>query len=539
MPRVDKPSKKEFKARDLDGESGMKRTKGRSRPEPPRYSVDTEIEDDGNFTDSSVEEFLQKSHKDDSRRPKPKPKPKGKRNLDVRPTNAPEEADDEDVDKVEEQKPAETSSHMEMLLAATYRLGFVKRDYPHKSQYIPDTGNMFMTLSEMLTTASSNSRLHEVFPAFTSIAIQVYYAHAVFFHILRVRQDCGELGRIERRALRAYEQIGAPESWPVATPLIGYFQALGSIIPEGGKYGQILPALPQYGTLTEKKGLVGLSSTIGAGRLPLVPALVKYLYNYAHALGKFDENDGYYYPLKVKKLEDADTKRFVGLIESKKDNYDFQALTHSSTWFHAKESDIDTFMMSTPQKQMLTKRWGIHSFNDTDDLRELDQFLGLNEAKGPNWIVNLLKCSTAFNDFFPGSVTLATIPLNTRVETVSQITVTTKSGTDRTVTTDDVWFTTRNKWQIALEGKVIRDDSQRAYQAAAALMIRPIYTNQAKPAAVGHSLKDRTFAEDDGYFHTASQPATEMENKAQDDPMILIGQLIDSKMYDRFGGRKN
>jgi hypothetical protein len=539
MPRDDKSSKKRSKTRNLDEESGMKRTQSRTTVQPPKYSVDTEPEDDGNFTDSSVEEFLQKSHKDDSRAPKPKPKPKGKRNLDVRPTNAPEEADDEDVDKVEEQKQAETSSHMEMLLAATYRLGFVKRDYPHKSQYIPDTGNLFTTLSEMLTTASSNSRLHEVYPAFTSIAIQVYYAHAVFYHILRVRQNCGELGRIERRAHRAYEQIGAPESWPVATPLIGYFQALGSIIPEGGKYGQILPALPNYGTLTEKKGLTGLHSTQGAGRLPLVPALVKYLYNYAHNLGKFETNDGYYYPLKAKKLEDADGKRFIGLNDSKKDNYDFQSLAHSSSWFHAKESEIDTFMMSTQQKQMLTKRWGVRTFNDTDDLRGLDQFLGLDEDKQPNWMINLLKCATAFNDFFPGSVTLATVPLISRVENVSQITVTSRAGTDRTVEHDDVWFTTRNNWQIALKGTVIREDSQRAYQAAAALMIRPTYTAQAKPAAAQNSLKDRTYGTDDGYFYADSKPSTEMENTAQDDPMILIGQIIDSKMYDRFGGRKN
>lgn len=535
-------STKMVRVRNLDEESGKDRTRSRRRDAPPRYSVDTEDESDspGSQTDSETEKFLQKKQKDDSRAPKPKRKPKDQRIRSVRPTDEPEEAGAEDVEEVKKPEPATTASHALLLTAMSYRMGFIKRDYPHINQYFPDVTTMFDILGEMTTVISSNSLLHEVFPAYTSVALHLYYGHVVFYHILRVREDNGRLGRIERRCLRAYQQIGPPESWPVATPLIGYIQALGAVIIEGGKYGRILPALPDYSNLKADHGLQGIEAVQGSARLPIIPALTQFLYNYAQKLTHFDDDDGFLYPTKAKKLADADGKRFVGLISSAADAKDFQALTYSSSWFLPNEQETDTFMMNTAQKQGIVRRWGIRPFGDGSTIQELDKFLGLNDDMEPSWLKNLLVCAEEANKFFPGSVNLSTIPLHTRVENVSLITISSKSGKDAVLKGADTWYTTRKNWRIKLSGTTIREDAQIAYQMASSIMIRTTYKASVIPATIANAFAERTFhAEEDNFFHPDTAPREEMYCEEMTDPFELALQLIEGKMYDKFGGRNH
>jgi hypothetical protein len=488
------------------------------------------------MTDSEVEEFLGKGHKDASRAPKPKPKPRNKRDKNVRPTATEEEADGEDVPESKETKPT-TASHALMLTAMTYRIGFVKEDYPHDNEFIPDATTMFGVLSAMLTTVSQNSRLHEVYPAYNSMATYLYHAHAVFYHILRARSDAGRLERIERRALRAYEQIGPAESWPIATPLIGYFQAMGHIIPDGGKYGRIIPAVPNFSKLTEKKGLQGLHSVIGGGRLPIVPAYHQFLHNYGAKTAKFNADDGFLYPNAAKELDNTAGRRFVGLVESTASSADFQALAFSAGWNEPKEAEIDTFVMNDTQKRTIVSRWGIVAHeNATADLRTLDEYLGLTGAMKPHWMVNLLKGANALCKFFPGSTTLNEIPLLSRVENVSHIKVDLAPNQTAEAGQTDRWWTARQGWRVSLTGKVLRDDSQIAFQMAIGTMVRTDYTEKVKPTIIGDAMKDRIHDVKEGYFHESTAPRTEMFCEDQIDPIELASAIIDSKMYDRFGG---
>lgn len=537
MMAKNRRSTRSTRTRDFDAESGKNRVK---YDRNPRYAIESDDESDspGSQTDSETEKFLQKKQKDDSRAPKPKRKPKDQRIRSVRPTDVQEEAGAEDVDEVKKPEPATTASHALLLTAMSYRMGFIKRDFPHINQYYPDLTTMFDILGEMTTVISSNSLLHEVFPAYTSMALHLYYGHVVFYHILRVRDDNGRLGRIERRCLRAYQQIGPPESWPIATPIIGYIQALGAIVVEGGKYGRILPAIPDYSGLKEKKGLQGFESVQGGARFPVIPALTQFLYNYAQALTHFANDDGYLYPVRNKTLADSDGRRFVGLISSQSTSADFQALTYSASWFLPHEQETDTFMMNNTQKQGIIKRWGIRPFGDASTLRGLDEFLGLNDDMEPSWLKNLLVCAEEANKFFPGSVNLSTIPLHTRIENVSLITITSKSGRDAAVKGNDDWFTTRKNWRIKLSGTTIREDAQVAYQMASSLMIRTTYAASIIPATIANAFAERTFhAEEDNFFYPATAPREEMYCEEMTDPFELALQIIEGKMYDKFGGR--
>lgn len=529
--------------RNYDQESGMNRVskpKKTTKFSKPQYADLNPNESEESFEDSPVEEFLSIDEKDASRRKKPTRKPKNKRDVNRRPADEGEEADQQDLK--EEKKPSApiAGQHFLFVQALAFRSGVNRITYPNPSTYVPDVNAMFSVLERMAIIVSNNSLLHERFPAYTSLGLFAFYAHAVFYHILRVREDAGELRRDERRALRKYNAVGAPEAWEIAPPLVHFFQSLGKFIPEGGKYGVVLPRLPPYASLAgdaTKKALSNMSSVRGIGRLPIMPAIHQFLHNFGNGTASFDDDDDVLYPIKKKTL--SGTNSFLGLVSSAADSASFQSLAFSSGWNTPIESNVDTHMMNAVQKRNLVAKWRIPSFSDSKDITDAEVFLGLDDDMHHAWISNLLIISGEVNRFFPGKVTLANIPLDTRGEAVSSISVT---SVKTAKAEKDTWYRNRDQWKLSLKGKYVREDSQPQYQAALATCVRPTYEDKVAPAIIGDTLKDKDFANDAqfaDYFRPGTSLPHEVSCDDQPDPISQALAYIQLKMYDNLGGKLN
>jgi hypothetical protein len=520
------------RARQLDDESGVNRVTPRSKkqPPPPKYSVDTEEESEIDQSDQEVETFREMPQKDDSRRKKGPAPPKAKRQSKTRPLA---EGDEEEgnVDKEIDTKsiPAESSSQL-FLVGVAYRTGFITKAFPLESTYVPSTHNLFSVVYHINSTINGNSKLHEVCPAYTSMGLTAYYGHAVFYHILRVRNEADLLTRDQRRALRRYESVGPPESWEIAAPLAGFIQALGRIIPEGGKFGQIVPAFPSFAGLSAGPNntvlpLAHLNAS-GLCRLPIMSAIQEFLFRYGRNETAYDDDDGILYP--VEKTLSA-TNIFLGLSSSAADAYDFQALAHSAGWNQPHEYEIDTYVRVEAQKRALIRRWGIRAVGTNASLADIEHYLGLEDGRSVTWIKELLKISTAVNRFLPGKTTLAAIPFTTRLENISQVTYTTAAA--RTLAADK-WYHGRHDWTATIEGQVLRDDAGIAYKAALTTSIRAEKANNLLPVEITPSQNGTVSGP---YFADETKPRVEIEGLDQPDPIEQVAAFIEAKMYDKEG----
>jgi hypothetical protein len=523
-------------ARDIDTESGMSRTKNTkfAKPPPP-YQVDTEEEEISSATDSEEERFMEKKRKDDTRRKRSVPKPKSRRDQNVRPTDLPDEQDAEQVDEKESETPPTTSDHASFMLAMSYRTGFTPVSYPTDSTYVPDVSSLFTVLEQMTAILSENSLIHEVFPGYTSIGLYLYCAHAIFFQILRVRSDANRLTRVERRALRKYESVGPLESWMIPTPLIGFYQALGRIIPEGGKYGQIIPAFPNYAGLNDDThhGISALSAVQGIGRLPIVPAMHTFLRNYS--TGTAQPTDGIFYPVASPTLGAGPPENhFLGLTSSADTSASFNALVFSAGWKRPTETGEDTYMMVDAQKRKIIHRWAIPEVST--DFNDLEEYLSLQDGKSISWMTNLLRLAVAVTKFFPSSVSLANIPPVTRLETVSKITAGLKSGATRMTAKADTWYYRREGWNLSLQGYLLRPDAQAAYQMSLVTATRLLYSTSLLPSTPS-IITSLTGSISGPYFTDATSPHIEMECTHQPDPAEQSAVIIEAKLYDNLGGR--
>jgi hypothetical protein len=526
-----------YKARNVDKESGMSRVSSRKfakRQPPPKFEPESESDSEISFSEEEPKKFLRIKQRDDTRRSKGTPPPKDKRRVNVRPNPEPIEEVASDVEEAKKDEKPVTSDFSNFLISAAYRTGFVKRAYPKESTYTPDVTAMFTCLYHMISVFTENSLLHEIFPAYTSIGLHAFYAHAFFFHVLRVRNEAQLLTRVERRCLRRYEQVGPLESWDIATPMIGYFQAFGRIVPEGDKYGQIVPELPNLSGLsgsTKNHLLQGLGTIAAVGKIPIMPAIHTFLRNYGVGTADYDGTDGKLYPIPNKILAAANP--FLGLTASTATDVDFQALAFSAGWNSSHEHQIDTFMKIDAQKRMLVRRWSIPDIAGTPDLSNLENFLALGDTLSVTWIKELLRMSTAVNKFFPGSVNLANIPPITRVESVTHFTYKTTND-NRRQARDDVWYHGRSAWTATFEGKILRDDAALAMQSAFSTSVRSSFETTVIPTLIAVPFTGQVTGP---YFTANEMPSSELDGIDQPDPVDQMVTLIESRLYDNKGGR--
>jgi len=415
----------------------------------------------------------------------------------------------------------------------SYRAGFTTKSYPALSRYIPDTSAMFTVLQEMCSIVQENTLIHERIPAYTSIGMYTYYAHVVHFHILRAIAAEDELTRVQRRILRSYEAIGPPESWPIAAPLVPFLQALGKCNVNGGKYGTILPTFPNYASLHQDTphSLSHLNTVQGVARLPILPALQEFLYNYAH--GHASYHDAVLYPKPSATLGGA-ANAFVGIDSSTATSAAFQTLALSAGWRRPKETGVDTYSAIDAQKRAIMINWNIPAVGNDKDISDHETFLGLEDGVSKKWIKQLLKLSSGFNTFFKGGVNLDAIPPITIEESHSKVTFKIENPQNRVTATAQGWYHERENLKFDLQANIVRETSQQNLQIAAATAPRRVYGDNTIPVTPAIPAVFES-APTGPYFTDPTDPRVEIEGYTQPDPIDQAATIIEARVYDNSG----
>jgi len=518
--------------RSYDRESGMNRTKGskgkRHQAPPPIQ----ESSEDENTTDSDAEELAMANTRDDSVRKTKKPsRPLEYRGKPVQSKNEAQEADEEEVEEVKKPE-VTTSSHFTFLVAMTRQIAPKPISYPTINEYVPDCGNMFMVIYHMTNLIGNNLRLIELSPEYTSIGLNLYYSHVYYYHILRARMDCGTITRFERRSLKLYETVGKPEAWPIATPLIGFIQALGYVEIPNKMYSRISPKFPTVKEFTLNKGLTNLHNVAGMGRAPIVPAYQEFLRRFAHNITHYDENTAIYTPAKTPLTVGRTETTFLGLEASLDTSKDFQALAFNQGWNTSAETEEPVGQFSLGQRQTRIKRWSIPAVMDTANFQELEGFL-FGNGEHVEWMRQLLKMSNAINKHFPGSTNLGAIPPLTTIETFTHVTYDVRNA--RTVTAD-VWNQPRRLWTMSFTSPYFGPEVNTLVQASTATSVNSNLSSKIIPADLSSGFEP---CHSGPYFtdtdNDRSRPLREAEGQDNHDPTQRIEELISSVMYNAQG----
>jgi len=410
--------------RNYDNESGMNRTRPQTRSRKPKRQPDPAPPSDDSeeyiSSDSELENDLNMPKKDDTRRPPPKrPNQARKGQTDGQSRDFPgAEERIEDTIVVREKVEHKVPAHIAILQASVYHVGISTVSRPASSSYIPTAMNLFAMISAIVDSLVENSRLHEFCPEFFSPCIYLYYGHVVYFHILRARLAAGSdiLTRTEKRILTAYERIGPAESWPIAAPLVGFIQALGSHKSADSYYSWIVPKFPDFSQLETGNGLSRLEHVAGLTRLPIVPALQKVVYNFASGTAIFAH--GQLQPIQSPL---SATQQFIGIASSAENSSSFNSLAFNSCWNLPAESGQDYHNIKQQVKRRRLSRWSIPDVPNVATLNTAENFLGFDTNSSFDWMKHLLNHSAAMNRFFPGSTNLASIPPITTLGSLTHI----------------------------------------------------------------------------------------------------------------------
>jgi hypothetical protein len=286
------------------------------------------------------------------------------------------------------------------------------------SSYIPTAFNMFAMLDEMCHRLVGNHDLDTMWAGFFSPVLHLYYAHVVYFHILRARAAAGSdiLTPSERRVLAKYEGVARAERWPIAAPLIVFIQAMGAHQPAGSYNSWVVPTLPDFSRLNKHKGLAGLENVTGMLRLPVIPALQKLLHNFSTGDARYEHRILYPATLPL-----SNTNQFVGISSSARDSQAFLAITYNLCWKMPHETGNDHPVNMTAVKRDLLDQWNVPDVPNDATLNTAEGFLGFASHKSPDWMRNMLKVSEFANRFFPGSTSLANIPPSTTIGSLTHV----------------------------------------------------------------------------------------------------------------------
>lgn len=274
------------------------------------------------------------------------------------------------------------------------------------SSYIPTGFNMFAMLEAMCDKLASNRIVHSVCPAFFTPVLYLYYSHVVYFHILRARALAGRptLTRSEKLILSKYERVAPAESWPVAAPLIGFIQAMGTHKTEASYHSWVVPSLPDFSQLGNACGLGGLERVPGMLRLPIIPALQKLVHNFG--TGAADFKDGIIHPVALLLSHD---NPFIGISSSEADDVSFLAVTFNLCWNTPFETGAD-YLFNTDDKRRRISQWNVPDVPNNATLNTAESFLGFSSNHSFDWMRHLLATAGHINKFFPNSTTLSNIP---------------------------------------------------------------------------------------------------------------------------------
>lgn len=527
MPYNKQKKSASVKPRDYDAESGKNRTKSKKPLPPPESSSESEL----SATESEVESEYEIKTRDVHRQ-----KSKPARSRKVKPQTDSLNAKDGD-----EPAPEDTSAPgMNFLVALAYRQGSSAVQFDTRSFYVPDCYALFSCAYFICSLLSPNTLVHEVDPAFMSITFYLYTGHLFFYHILRIRDAAGELTREQRRCLRHYENVGPAEAWPIPTPFIGILASLGTVSPPSKYYGKIIPKLPSFTGFTADSALANIHGVTSIMRMPIIPAMQKFLYNFGHSVADF--TDDILYPLANPILTPGAAgppvvppNTFLGHTSSAAAS-SLQTLFMSSGWNLPTETSVENANYPYAQKRALINRFQVPDVADNTNITGLESFLGFRDGQSVAWMKKLLSSSSTVCRFIPGSTNLSAIGTNTQEELNSTVHWTTAVARTRKA---DTWFRGRFNWTYSINGKVNTETSGFLYKAAASSSVNCDFSGNIIPGAIPaltHSA-ERTGPYFANPAQTVSVPLTLVEIVGQPDPIRNMLSHIDEHLYDNLGGR--
>ncbi|KAI1366785.1 hypothetical protein F5Y08DRAFT_300510 [Xylaria arbuscula] len=496
--------------RDIDAESGINRTRPRGKPRKPKRSAPIEREHEASEveSDSDVQSELDKDYKDDSRRPVPRTKKADTRTQRFK-------ANREDA-----KHSTPIAPHMLILSEPTKRISLSTIQRPATSEYIPCVRNMFVAVRALCNAVCDNIHIHKVCPEFFTPAIYLFYSHVVYFQILRAREAAGglTLTRFERRALASYQRIGPLESWNIAGPLIGFVHSLGCVKSPDPYYSWIVPKVPDFSRLTAGRGLTGLSTVPGMGRLPVIPAQQQFLNLFANSTAQFHNE------VLIPCLNLSVNNQFIGLSSSSATDADFQSLANNVAWLEPREIDATYGTTSTATKRSCLQRWSIPSLANTADLTSLEAFLGIDSNADFDWLSRLLPMAKTFSEFFLGSETLLNISPFSSLGALTHVTFSRSAAPEAA---DDVWYNTASGVKVAFKGFTNTPEGNQQTLLGIATSTNCEFTNYFSAIAADFS-PSRTGP----FFVDDPDAATNRERRAR----FLCKGSNQEDPADRFGG---
>nr|ATS94411.1 coat protein [Podosphaera prunicola partitivirus 1] len=522
-------------ARKVDRESGMNRVSlpRRSRkPAPPPSSSSDEFLS----SDSELESELDMPAKDDSRRkrkPPPPPARKGKKDGRTRDFKG-EEDDHSDLD---DQKKKESDSavapHRTILLAASYHIGISSISRSSVSSFVPSSANFFAMVSAICNVLVENTLIHELCPSFFTPAMFLYFGHVYYYQVLRARSAAGSdvLTRIERRALTYYERVGQPESWSIPGPLLGFLEYFAAHRTEDPFFGWIVPALPDFSALSSHS-LRNLSAVPGAVRVPIIPAMHKFLSNFSIDTVFWDNE--ILYPTNPTLAAD-DT--FLGLNASTAVSASFQALAFSAAWLCPCETNNNIGSYDLEIKRSRILRWNVPDVQEDANLSSLPAFLGFNDDSSFYWMKNLLSMAEVCCRFFPGSGTLSSVSPLTTLGVATRVAY---NRTEPRLPRDSVWYHPRSGFSLKFKGYSNTENGLLDTKMSLTVSANACFSTNVIPAICGNSTAQEQgpfFVNDPlaaNNFEFMAVPVT--EGSSREDPAGNFKQLA-SRQYSNKAGK--
>lgn len=500
----------------------------------PKVKPDPSSESEVTASDSEIESEFEIEIKDVHRQ----------KSLPSRPRKVKAQQDSQNVDKGDEPAVAKTTiaPSMSFLVALAYRQGTSAVQFDARSYYVPDCASLFSAAYYICELLVPNSLVHELDPAFVSLSFYLYVGHLFYYHILRVRDSVGELTREERRCLRHYENIGPSEAWPVPTPLVGILQSYGNVDPPSKYYGKIIPRLPSFLNFTPQQSLVGIEKVTSISRVPIIPALQEFCYNFGAQLAQFNNLDGLLYPTGSVELTPGaagpptvPANRFVGLFDSAI-NGSGQVLFHSNGWFRPAETPEGMINFPHAQKRALIARMDIPRIGDTASITGIESFLGFRDDQSNAWMRQLLRCGSTVCRFFPDSSNLSAIGTTTQEEMISIV----YWSSNQVTSVTNKWYDNNPPLRTySISGHVNTERSGLLYKAAASASPNSSLDPTLFPIIFPPQL--RTADRSGPYFvnkvGTTSIPLSLVEIVSQPDPIRNMLSFMDEHLYDNLGGR--
>lgn len=338
---------------------------------------------------------------------------------------------------------------------------------------------------------------------------------------------------MEKRVLTFYERVAPPESWPVAAPLIGFLEYFSAHKAEDPYFGWIVPKLPDFSQLNASNALRNINAVPGSNRVPLIPALQKFLHNFGHSGTHFDEN--ILFPLGQQNL-DA-THQFCGINESTATSAAFQTLAFNQAWLVPTETGEDIGVFDYDVKHARIRRWNVPDVPDNSDLRSLPSFLGFTDDASFDWMKHLLSTAEVLNRFFPGSGNLSQVSPLTTIGMATSMIYSTPLAREPA---NNGWYHERQNFKFSFNGFTNTEAGLLDTKMALTVSANSTFDNSVIPAIGNHSTPERSgpfFSDDvdrDNNGETKAVPVTEGFN--QIDPTRRFLELA-SSLYDNRAGR--